>query len=119
MLSKGEASLHEVLREEFPHHRIFSQFTIKVGRKSLFLDYYIPVMKLAFEYDGQQHAEFNGFFHRTQKEFENSVNNDRLKEEWCASHNVTLIRINHKERTDISTLRGKIKTAATRRHAHR
>jgi len=93
MLSRGEELLLTILGLQFPHYTIIPQKTIKVGYKSLYLDYYIPQLKMAFEFDGQQHFQFISFFHKTLKGFQNSLKRDSMKDKYCRENGITLVHI--------------------------
>lgn len=56
------------------------------------LDGYNEELKLAFEYNGQQHYTYTKFFH-TNQHFNEQQNNDQLKEKLCEQHNIRLIII--------------------------
>lgn len=59
------------------------------------LDRYYPELKLAWEYDGRQHHEYNSYFHKTKQQFEYLQKCDVLKSKLCAESGVTLIRIRY------------------------
>jgi len=62
------------------------------GRK-MELDGYNDELRLAFEYQGEQHSRHVAFFHREEGEFEKRVEDDRRKKELCDHHGVTLLAI--------------------------
>jgi hypothetical protein len=58
------------------------------------LDGYNEDLKLALEYNGKQHYEYNSFFHNNDKEnFIKQKERDRLKQELCVQNNVYLITV--------------------------
>lgn len=57
------------------------------------LDGYCSELNAAFEYHGQQHYEFNKFFHRTQERFDSMQERDKLKKKLCKDNGVYLIEI--------------------------
>jgi hypothetical protein len=63
--------------------------------KNLELDGYCDDLKLAFEYQGIQHYEYLEHFHKTQEEFINRQNLDRLKLKLCKDHEISVILIPH------------------------
>lgn len=70
------------------------------GCKNMFLlkfDFYIPKLNICIEYDGQQHFEpvevFGG-----KEGYENTVKNDKIKNKFCKSNNIALLRISYKEK---------------------
>lgn len=67
-----------------------------VTGKNLELDGYNEKLKLAFEYDGEQHSKYNSYFHRNgTKEFVYQNKKDTFKDLKCKEHKVVLIRIPH------------------------
>ncbi len=61
------------------------------------LDIYIPELKLAFEYMGEQHYRWVDYFHKTKKEFEYLKYKDKCKKKICKQKGITLIRIKYNE----------------------
>lgn len=59
------------------------------------LDGFNAILKLAFEYNGLQHYEFIPHFHRDSEALERQQYRDRLKHEYCALNDITLITIPH------------------------
>lgn len=57
------------------------------------LDGYCEELKLAFEYQGEQHYRKNEFFHKDQKAFNTQKQRDRIKRERCLQKNITLLEI--------------------------
>lgn len=81
--------------------------------RNLELDGYSPVVRLAFEYDGAQHSQYNRYFHRGgPDEFLYQVKKDNYKDKLCKEHGITLVRIPHfvapidLERYIVNKLRG-------------
>ena len=68
----------------------------KSGRL-MYIDYYVPSVNIAFEYDGEQHNCYIEYFYKKFKNFYNSVYRDRMKEKLLAKHNVKLVRIRYDE----------------------
>lgn len=73
----GQSAL---ILEEFP-----------APEERLWLDFYLPHHQLAFEYHGQQHDEFNRFFHNDKKGFEMAQERDKRKSDWCKLNDITLV----------------------------
>ncbi len=64
--------------------------------KNLELDMYNHELKLAFEYDGVQHAKYNKHFHKGDyNNFIKQQENDKLKDQICRNLGIKLIRIPH------------------------
>lgn len=56
------------------------------------------------EYDGIQHYEYTPFFHRSQKDFYEQVERDRLKDEYCSKNNIEMIRIAYWDYDNIESI---------------
>jgi very-short-patch-repair endonuclease len=91
--SKGEDELGRLLEEIFPHRTIKRQFPIKLGWNTIFVDFYLPGIGLAFEVDGKQHDNYVPFFHKNKREFLKSKERDYQKEQHLKhQHHAELIR---------------------------
>jgi very-short-patch-repair endonuclease len=108
-MAKDEYALGDILAEEFPHLVILPQHHIRYRSTSLYLDYYIPALHLAFEYDGKQHFTFIRHFHGSKDGFKRSLGRDRLKEQWCEENGIKIIRIRYNEKLNKQLIRRKIK----------
>lgn len=68
------------------------------------LDGYNSELKLAFEYQGEQHYKYIEYFHGDIPNFINRRNSDLLKRKICYEKNITLIIIPHSEASTDETL---------------
>jgi hypothetical protein len=84
-----------LLRRLFGTQRILEEVPLP-GTK-LILDFFIPLQYLAIEVQGQQHYQYNPFFHGSKWGFLQSRGNDRRKREWCEINNIRLIELPHTE----------------------
>jgi hypothetical protein len=82
----------DIFKTDFPKVRPSFIVNDRTGKK-LELDGYNDKLKLAFEYQGQQHYNFSPYFHKSQEDFANQVYRDKLKKELCEKNNITLIEI--------------------------
>ena len=64
--SRGQAALTAIMRKLLPGEEIRSEEFI--GER-LRLDVYCPKFKIAAEFHGSQHFEYNGFFHKDYDDF--------------------------------------------------
>ena len=55
------------------------------------LDGYCEALKLAFEFNGPQHYVFYPKYHKTQMDFLDQLERDKLKLKLCKKHGITLI----------------------------
>lgn len=74
-----------------------SIFNIK---KSIYVDIRIEIDKkiIFIEYDGIQHSKFVKYFHKNYQGFINQRMRDLILEEYCNTHNITLLRIPYVDR---------------------
>ncbi len=61
---------------------------------------YNKELKLAIEYNGIQHYKYIPYFHRTIKNFNKQIENDKIKIKLCKEHNINLIVIPHTVKCD-------------------
>jgi hypothetical protein len=94
-VSVGQRTLGDIL-EIILNNRILEEFPC-LGSGGLKLDFFIPALSLAFEFDGRQHYTFTPYFHKNQKGFLRSKENDQHKEEWCKINGIYLVRVNDKD----------------------
>ena len=50
-------------------------------------------MKLAFEYQGQQHYKYIPYFHKNKEAFQNQKYRDYMKRNMCKDNGITLIEV--------------------------
>lgn len=103
--SENKSGLHtqaaSLLKETFPTIHFLEEVQIEVkSNKHLYLDFYIPLFKVAIETDGQQHSKYSNFLSKNPLNFIKQKINDRLKEEWCKLNNIQLIRLDYSEDMD-------------------
>jgi hypothetical protein len=102
--SKCERYTYLLLQEFFPGVPIERQHYIclsaddklKSGRKRIFVDFYIPSLKLMVEYNGRQHyGESNKYFDKFKESIKGYLDTmparDKFLEDWCAARGITLI----------------------------
>jgi hypothetical protein len=96
--SKGEVECKRVVE------KLFSKGFVKVrpdilrnpvtgGIKNLELDCYNDEMKLAIEYNGEQHYKYIPYFHKNNEAFLNQKYRDFMKQTLCEKHGITLIEV--------------------------
>lgn len=67
-----------------------------IYKKYLFFDFYLPDYNICIEYDGIQHFEIVEYFGGI-KTYEENLKRDKIKNEYCQSNNIHLIRISYKD----------------------
>lgn len=99
----------KVLREWFVTADILEEVDFSpVKGKTLYFDFYIPLVKLAVEVQGEQHFKHVPFFHKNKMDFYLALKNDREKREWCGLNNITLVEFAFNE--DETIWQKKLKT---------
>lgn len=81
----------QLLKKRYPLDRILEE--IHLPGTSLYLDFFIPSRKIAFEIHGIQHDKFVPFFHGSRGEYHQSQQRDINKEKWCRINKIDLYTI--------------------------
>ena len=89
--SKGQKELGRRLVNLFPNMTIYEELPCFGTRMRL--DFYIHDLKIAFEFDGDQHETYNPFFHGTKRNFIEQKYRDYNKAEWCTANSIRLVRV--------------------------
>ncbi len=106
-MSKGSEKLLEIVRELYPNQRIELEHNV-ASKGALFLDIYLPRLKIAFEFDGIQHFEYNEHFHGNKENFLKARRRDNEKDEQCEQQGITLIRVAYNEQMSKELVLGKL-----------
>lgn len=101
--SHGETKCRQVLEKmigkTFPKQRPKFLVNPKTGA-NLELDCYNAELKLAVEYNGEQHYKFLKFFHKTEADFKEQQYRDDVKKQICRNKGITLITVPYTVRLD-------------------
>lgn len=90
--SVGQYTLGRLIRHIYGFHVVMLEEFPLPGEK-LVLDFYLPHHSLAFEYHGDQHDNFNKFFHVDKNGLKKQQERDIRKRAWCKINDITLIEI--------------------------
>lgn len=95
----------ELLQDSFKGYAIYEEVKLPGSRdpskKSvLFLDFFIPNVKVGVEVHGIQHYVYSPFFHKTVAGFYESIYRDKIKKEWCDINNIELIILDSRDHID-------------------
>lgn len=91
----------KITKELFPHLTIIRERYINYKGCRLFFDFYIRELSLYVEIQGQQHYQFNRFFHDSCDEFVAQKNRDNLKVQYVQENEeIRLIRIKYNQKID-------------------
>ncbi len=100
-MSRGEEKLLNILRREVRSGRvknlkrevIFKDLKYKGSPLRFDISFESPKGLILVEFDGEQHYEYNKFFHKKYSTFRHMQANDRRKNEYALAHNIPLFRI--------------------------
>jgi very-short-patch-repair endonuclease len=103
--SKYHLRARNLLREIYNSYRILEEVKLpgstELHRRSvLYLDFYIPSIKIAIEVHGEQHYKFNPFFHKSMADFVKSKARDEDKISWCELNGIKVIILKYSESED-------------------
>lgn len=105
-ISKGriqnKSSYHlearQLLTNLHPTVQILEELSIPLRKgQTLYLDFYLPLLKLCVEVHGQQHYEFVPYYHGNMMSFLKSQQKDKDKKEWCELNGIKYIELPYSE----------------------
>lgn len=102
--SKGEKKIYNFLSEKgfvFSRQKKFENCTH--NKNDLFFDFYLPEYNICIEYDGVQHFEPIDYFGGYGRFIERR-NRDIIKNEYCKSNGINLIRIPYTDYDNITNI---------------
>lgn len=103
---QNKSSLHlkarELLKSCFPAYTIYEEIklpgsTNPKNKSVLYLDFFIPNLKLGIEIHGKQHFEYTPYFHKNKMGFFAHQKRDELKQQWCDKNTIKLIVLRYDE----------------------
>jgi hypothetical protein len=105
-ISKGrllnKSSFHlqarKLIINAFPTLQILEEVPIPLRRsETLYLDFYLPLIKTCVEVHGEQHFKFVPFYHSTILNFLKAKKRDQEKIEWCEKNGIKHIILAYNE----------------------
>ena len=101
----NKSSLHlaarDLIKEKFPTFQILEEVPIPVRKsETLYLDFYLPLSKICIEVHGEQHYEFNPFFHGNRLNFFKHKKRDKDKKEWCNLNGIKVIELPYNKKSE-------------------
>lgn len=87
-MSRGQTALTLIMKKLIPGEKIVNEFHIGDKMK---LDVYCPSYRIAAEYHGRQHFFYTQRFFESKYEFEEALERDSKKMEWCRQNGIALI----------------------------
>ena len=108
--SKGSKMIEEYLKEnnysfikEYTFQDCFITSEITLRKYCLPFDFYIPSLNILIEFDGEGHFKesFTSNKEKAKISLEKRIQNDKIKNNFCAKKGITLIRISYLEINEI------------------
>lgn len=106
---RAKSGLHMTARalllEKYPTLSIIEEVTIPILSRGQvgYLDFYIPLLKKAYEVHGEQHYSYTGYFHGSIAGFRKHKQRDIDKEAWCELNGIELVVLPYHEIENWST----------------
>ncbi len=92
-INNNASSLHVRVREflaaYYPALQVIEE--VYAPGEKLFLDLYIPTLKIAIEVQSALHDKFVPHFHGNKLNFYKAQARDKRKKDWCELNNITLV----------------------------
>lgn len=108
IISKGERAISNWLKEHNIDYQAQYRFDDCRTSVPLPFDFYLPKYNLCIEYDGEGHYKpinRGGFDeNELQKQFEQILNRDNIKTDYCQKHNIDLLRIPYWEYDNVESI---------------
>ncbi len=100
--SKYHLRARNLLKEMYHSYRILEEVKLPGSTEShrkgvLFLDFFVPQIKLAIEVHGQQHYEYTPFFHKNKADFAIAKAKDEDKITWCELNKIDIIVLKYSD----------------------
>lgn len=89
--SKLHLNIRDVLKELYPTDAVLEE--VPIPGKVLFLDFYLPLRKMAVEVNGEQHYSYNKFHFKNKLDFLEAQRRDIYKKNWCECNGIKLVTI--------------------------
>lgn len=97
-LGNNKSELHkitrELIKEEYPTIQFLEEVTVNLRRgQVVYLDFYLPLYKIAIECSGEQHYKYIPHFHGSPQGFAKAKQCDQMKKDWCELNDIKLIEL--------------------------
>ena len=78
----------------YPTMQILEEVPISVRKsETLYLDFYLPLIKTCIEIHGEQHYKFVAHYHASKFAFLKAQKRDKEKKEWCEINGIKYIEL--------------------------
>lgn len=97
----------KLLKKIYPTMQVLEEVPISPRKsETLYLDFYIPLIKKCIEVHGEQHYKFIPYYHSNKLGFLKAQKRDKDKEEWCNINGIKYVPLMFNQ--DLSTWELKI-----------
>lgn len=102
---KEKSSYHLLARnlitDSFPTLQLLEEVPIPLRKsETLYLDFYLPLIRKAIEVHGEQHYKFVPFYHNSKINFLKAQKRDNEKREWCEKNGIQHIVLPYNQSLD-------------------
>ena len=99
--SEYHLAARKLLVELYPTLVILEEVLIPIRRsQNAYLDFYLPLRKMAIEVQGESHFKYIPYFHHTLNAYMKARRRDEEKKEFCDINGISLIYFNWNETID-------------------
>jgi len=95
--SKYHLIAREVIKKVFSSIKLSEEVHIPGCPSTMYMDFFIPLMKIGIEVQGEQHYKMVPHFHKDKMAFALARKRDREKAEWCEINGISLIEFPYNE----------------------
>lgn len=100
--SQFHIKARSIIKSCFPTLQILEEVPIPLRKsETLYLDFYLPLIKTCIEVHGEQHFSYVPFYHGNRLGFIKHKKRDEEKKLWCAINNISLIELSYNEPENI------------------
>jgi|TARA_R100000278_G_C5464956_1_gene162300 hypothetical protein len=98
----NKSSLHlkarDLIKDCHPTLQVLEEVPITPRRsETLYLDFYLPLLKTCIEVHGEQHYKFVAFYHTNKLGFFKHKKRDQAKKDWCELNDISIIELSYEE----------------------
>jgi hypothetical protein len=87
-----------LIKDIYPTLQILEEIPIPLRKaETLYLDFYLPLIKKCIEVHGEQHYKFVAFYHQNIMGFAKQKKRDNEKKEWCENNGIQYIELPYNE----------------------
>lgn len=94
--SKHHIKARSLLASMFPYNTLYEEVSLPTD-PVMYADFFIPDLCFIVEIHGEQHYDFNPFFHKSKMDFYKAKARDKQKKQWCELNEFKFIELSYKE----------------------